>query len=495
MNRQRFQISLLFFIIFLSVFSFVQIGNAQDNDQGVEVFTNSTLKVSLDLPEENGVRWIAGEGKIEDVIFIPQDTVKISSIEIKDGTTNITTITTTKILHSKWFYTYAINIWTQGDVYESVEYEKETKSFRWLELWTGRDPAWTECTTRDTDNFPVCYIINRQNFTVSYDNYKINRIKATGFNGRANLSVALDTNTPKEITFGDVTYRTVKQFEAIPAQITVLESQIKNVGQFNTFATENGETTINAVDVTEADALAASNYGGEMKANLNLYLGKGGVNLGVTRLEQSYETIQIGTNLPAVVGTDDILQRGLLINIKPNILMINEDLQFRSQTPLVVDTYTEWFGWDAAGIETSMCANVVQTTEDRGIGWTITHKASQARMRAEFDVYSTVEVIRIIEPIKPSLNLTTETYDDQYLDTGLYGETGVTIPTSEQDPLAHWLEYFWRNNWLTVIIIGIIAVVVLVVVYRVMNPSGKEKGGKRPILNLGSGSVSVSENE
>jgi hypothetical protein len=468
------------------MFSFINVVNAQEQTEGVEVFTNSTLKVNLDLTEENGVRWIAGEGKIEEVILIPQDTVNISQIEIKDGTTNITTITTTKVLHSKWFYTYAINIWTQGDVYECVDYEKETKSFRWLELWTGRDPAWVECTTRDTDNFPVCYIIKRQNFTVNYDTYNINGIKTTGFNGRANLSVALETNTPKEIVFGDVTYRTVKQFEAIPAQITVLESETRNVGQFNTFATDNGETTINAVDITDADALAASNDGGEMRANLNLYLGSGGANLGVTRLQQSFESLQIGTNLPAVVGTDDILERGLLINIKPNILKINEDLQFRSQTPLVVDTYTEWFGWDAAGIETSMSGNVVQTTDNhRTIGWTVTHKASQARMRAEFDVYSTVEVIRIIEPTKPTLNLTTETYDDQYLDTGLGGETGVTIPTSEQDPLQHWLEYFWRDNWLTILIIGIIAIVVVVIYFRVINPSSKEKGSRTTSIKIG----------
>lgn len=394
--------------------------------------TNSSLHVSLDLEEENGIRWTAGEGRLNKIIPTGSEIVVVDGVSYRK-------------ISAKAFYDLATVIWTYGAVLDCVNYEKISQSFTWLELWTSRDPNWP------------WYPITKENYTVNYDTYNLISSNVPGLNRRVNIDVSLESNIPSELDFGSFKVGiNTKQFVSTPAQIVVLDSQAQDISKYNTYATAQGETSISAQDISEANANAAASTCGDATSDISFYLDQ--LNLGVTRLAQNQGTFQQGTNTPAVVGSDDVLERGLVVNIAPNIMKIDELLKIRSKF-LVVDTYTEWFGINPAGVS-GQSHSVVEDTIARTIAWTVQHKAVKANLRVEFDIFALTDLVTITEPGKPDLVIPETQYDDMYWANYLTGNTGVTIDTSDEDPFAQWLGSLW-GNYQTIFIVIIIIVAIV----------------------------------
>jgi hypothetical protein len=457
----------LFTLTFIFTFSFSAIQTVSAAN-----ITNSMLHVYLDLPEENGVMWGTGGAKIFQITPTGSSIVTIDGKEYR------------KMEATIW-YDFSLEVWTKGAVMDCFSKDEVTKNFVWLTLTTGRDPDLipAEPFTIDPNN----QVDQRDNYSIQYTTFENIVPVVKGVDRRVNIDVSLESYVPDQIDFGSFQLdMKTKEIVAIPQQITVLSSYVEDIGKYNTFTVAQGETKgITSTLCSPPDLFAGSAY----LNGVNIATDLQNLQLGAKRLDQNPVTIQQGYSTPYIRGTDDVLERGLYINVVPTITRIDENLLLRSRY-LVVDTTTECFlgyCWDNAGIHPNS-QQVVETVEKRAIAVTVQHKAVIGNLRVEFKAYAITDYTTIQDPDKPNLVLPETMYDDMYWENYLTGQTGVEISTFVNDPLGQGLTGFLSSNWVSIIIILAIAAVVAFIFLRSKLGGLGGSGGSRTTkfnINIG----------
>jgi hypothetical protein len=296
-----------------------------------------------------------------------------------------------------------------------------------------------------------------ENLTINYKSYENIVPIVTGIDKRVAISASLESNIPPIMDFGSFQMQTnIQKFVATPQQITVLDSIAQDISVYNTEAVAQGETWTGSLDASAANANAiASNTGEVTVSSISTYLAES--RLGVVRLSQNPVIIQQGYLTKPIIGSDNILEEGLYINVVPTINRIDENLLARYKY-LVVDTKTGFLGFSPAGIFFSK--PTYETLIPRTIAWTVQHKAVKANMRVEFSVSALTDFTQINEPNKPDLEIPQTMYDDMFWENYLTGETGVMIDVSDADPFAQWLGALWGRYSTSIIIILVVVAIV-----------------------------------
>jgi hypothetical protein len=366
------------------------------------------------------------------------------------------------LLHAKAFYTFQSNFYsyvTPETTFVSAKKIQGT-AVKYCSVITCTSP-----TNTNTYNTP-------EDFFVYYDNYELGALssKATGFSGYIDVDINVDSLLPGSVNFSCASFSLASnEIQAIPTRMTIIESEGKEIGQYDDYyqsAEFMGITVNNIFDKDSATTFGQANIESTTKP------------LGVYADTEYDATLQQGVYQKPTAGQDDILSRGFFMQIKPDIKLHKQKLVLYERDKLLVDIYKNF--WDAR-IGVIEEKSSILKTQDIIItkGWHDKNYNVKLNCSVEVEVFSLVDLVNYDRYNRqlddPQLNL-----EDYYWENMFYG-TGADIQVTDKGVGDLW----WEQNQVTVIIVAIIATAIIAVVIK-MKMGGLGLGGSTQI-NIFSG--------
>lgn len=212
--------------------------------------------------------------------------------------------------------------------------------------------------------------------------------KAQGFSGRVPISAKVEDLTPSSLNFGTTQFNVqAKSFVAQVNEISVKSSSAYQISQYTDFfnAEMNNDAGLSILDLTKT---ATINGGGQDTSSLNV--------LGLSVYGTTYPNVQQKQLQTLTINQDDLLERGIPINLKPEVYKVVQQLKLTSQNKILIDTEKNWWDINDAGVQPApQYSDPIQTNTDiyRTIGWHVNNYCVRTTLLVECDVYSIIEVV------------------------------------------------------------------------------------------------------
>lgn len=296
---------------------------------------------------------------------------------------------------------------------------------------------------------------------------------ADGFSGNVRMNAQLVDlksenieQTGIKVSSGDLTSYTRK--------ITVTQSYKKEIGQYDDYyssKTVSSQVSVDAFGVQD-EPPTSSNSKWQPLPQLGLYpymMDEDNTDIGQAAVVQE-----------PTPGNDYVVDNGFNMKIVPGVMVKLQTLKLYKSDYVLVDTKDGGW-WEARiGYIPEQSDNVETKEIVRSIGWHVHNYMIQVGFEIEFDVESIVSIdiddseVYDLEEVKLYIQ-------DHYWNTQLGGES-VTIPAQDVAVSDLW----WEQNWLTVAIIGIVAITIVGIVLYVKFGGGM---GGAVNINIGKGSI------
>lgn len=418
--------------------------------------------------------------KIDDIHYDYDTKLKsfqsIDSFEIEGGQTVF------KALANYEITVNFFNAYSAMDVYYKPVYEQ--KELAWATLVTADEfgvsvgsmamlllspiTAAVALSEASNDNY------EEKTYSAKYYNWNLeNGIYSLGWDGPMPFNINIADLTPEEIQIFDSSGNpitiTQSAFDSNIVEINVGESDIYDIGQYNDYWINEGDTMggINIVDLsqdatqtpnptqTDIDSFRLSDVGDLLKEDIETKFDR--YDLGVsTGAVEPASTVAYGsqgvTRAPTQGAT--ITNGYIDFALKPHVQPYQQTLYYTDNPILTFDTENAFLQTSAGFIDASQ---VVNTRTNRFVGWHVYNKVIQTKINVLSEIYSTCDIDAKLGGSGDNLGIPDFQLEDIFWNLIFEGDESAII-TYKDSPMYDWLQTY--GPW---IIFGLVALVAIYV--------------------------------
>jgi hypothetical protein len=306
-----------------------------------------------------------------------------------------------------------------------------------------------------------------------YDDYDLTELKDTakGYDGKVIFDATIQEIGAENISRNGIKIQT-DQLTSITQKITVVDSTSQEIGQYSDFYTSDLTGGSNSFISISHDY--PSSYDSKWREPPTV-----GLFPSYNLESENTKLGQVGSYELPTIGQDYIVQNGFQMTLVPGISVTHQEMSLIQNDYILIDI--EKNDWDTRfGFISEKSGNTATKPLERIVSWHVTNYQIQVTFEIEFKLSSTVN-FEIDDTEAYDLEDVKLYYQDHYWQSTLNGET-VSIPVKDKS----YSELWWEQNYLTVIIVAIVALAIIYIVIKI------RYGGVSSLLGSGrSGSTSI----